>query len=301
MNQLSAAEQYLLEQTRRADAQAWQQLVARYQGRLFLYAQQELPDQADADDVVQETFLGFLQSLPGFRGEASLETFLFRILRRRIAEFFRRRGRRPHHVASGLPPAIDDQAPPTELHSPLQTASWYVRREEQRAGLRQALAAAVQRLVSELQDPPRFQDLQLIELLLGSLQRNKDVAARMRLSEQQVALRKHRLIQRLSRYAAEAMPDSIDGDDLPDPLDTFLSQTWADFRPTCPKRSTLGKFLLQTLDPAWTQYVGFHLEQVCCPFCRANLHDLQSAMETRQTTEATSHILRSTIGFFRPG
>ena len=93
MTGLSAAEKYLLEQIRCADAQAWQHLVQRYQGRLLAFARRELPDGADADDVVQETFIGLLQSLPGFREEATLETFLFTILRRRIVDFFRRRGR----------------------------------------------------------------------------------------------------------------------------------------------------------------------------------------------------------------
>ena len=83
---------------------------------------------------------------------------------------------------------------PTGMPSPVQTASWYARQEEQRAGLRAALVTALTRLVTELQHPPRFEELQLVELLLGSQRRNKDVAALLEMEEKQVALRKHRLI-----------------------------------------------------------------------------------------------------------
>ena len=296
---LSAAESYLLEQVRQADAQAWQQLVSRYQGRLLAFARWALPQGSDAEDVVQETFIGLLQSLPGFRGEATLETFLFRILRRRIADYFRRRDTSTMPIEAD-PPAVSTAPPATrDLRSPVQTASWYARQDEQRAGLRAQLSDALRRLVDELQAAPRFEELQFVELLLGGQLRNKDVARLLQLDEKQVALRKHRLIRRLSSDVAAQKPAGT-ADEVPDPLDSLLSEVWADDRPTCPKRSTLGKYLLGTLDHPWHAYVQFHLEQAACPFCRANLHDLQSDTDREQATEAASRILRSTIGFFRP-
>ena len=44
---------------------------------------------SEAEDLVQETFLSFLKSLATFRAEASLETYLFLILRRKIADHYR--------------------------------------------------------------------------------------------------------------------------------------------------------------------------------------------------------------------
>jgi RNA polymerase sigma factor (sigma-70 family) len=299
MTRLSAAEEFLLDKVRRGDAEAWQQLVARFQGRLLAYARRELPDDADAEDVLQETFIGMLQTLPGFRGEATLETLLFRILRRRIADFFRRRGRQGDRSAPNSIPAPDALIPPAEIPSPIQPASWYTRREEQRSDLRSALSAAIQHVVSQLQNPPRFEELELVELLLGVQRRNKEVADLLGLDEKQVALRKHRLIHRLASYVARGTALDKTGE-LPDPPDHLLSDIWADDRPTCPKRSTLGKHLLGTLDSAWSQYVEFHLRVAACPFCRANLHDLQSDTDRRGNAEAASRILRSTIGFFRP-
>ena len=181
-------------------------------------------------------------------------------------------------------PEIGIQGLPPRLHSPVQTASWYARQEEQRAGLRATLTAALTRLVTELQQPPQFEQLQLVELLLGGQRRNKDVAALLDLDEKQVALRKHRLIRRLSRYV-DADTTAETQTELPDPLDTLLSDIWADYRPTCPKRSTLGKYLLGTLDTAWQQYIDFHLHRLDCRFCRANLHDMQSEADRQQVAE----------------
>lgn len=292
MTRFSAAEEFLVDKVRQGDAEAWQQLVARFQGRLLAYARRELPGEADADDVLQETFIGLLQTLPGFRGEASLETLLFRILRRRIADFFRRRGRIHPSPAISTPPC------PPEVPSPIQPASWYARGQEERTDLRAALSAAIHQVVRQLQDPPQFEQLQLIELLLGSQRRNKEIAKLLRREEKQVALRKHRLIRRLADQIAQDV-NQDPAVEQSESLDNLLGEIWADDRPTCPKRSTLGKHLLGTLDPAWTEYIEFHLREVACPFCRANLHDLQSESDRRGDAEATSRILRSTIGFFR--
>lgn len=43
------------------------------------------------DDIVQETLLAALESLPGYRGDAAPQTWLARIMRFKIADFYRRR------------------------------------------------------------------------------------------------------------------------------------------------------------------------------------------------------------------
>ena len=47
---------------------SWSDFVSRYQGRLLRFARAKLPQRADAEDVVQETFVAFLaehRPLPG--------------------------------------------------------------------------------------------------------------------------------------------------------------------------------------------------------------------------------------------
>src|ERR1700722_9979852 len=91
MNQCSEAERYMLEEIRRGSGDAWSQVVDRYQGRLVAFARRRVPRGVDPEDLVQETFLQFVRSLANFRQEASLETFLFVILRRKLADVHRGR------------------------------------------------------------------------------------------------------------------------------------------------------------------------------------------------------------------
>jgi RNA polymerase sigma-70 factor (ECF subfamily) len=73
------AEEALLRAGRAGDLQALERLFARYERPLFGLCRGTLGHTDDAEDAVQETFLRALRALPGFRGEASLRTWLFRI------------------------------------------------------------------------------------------------------------------------------------------------------------------------------------------------------------------------------
>jgi DNA-binding phage protein len=58
--------------------------------------------------------------------------------------------------------------------------------------------------------------------------------------------------------------------------DHSLGAVWRRERLTCPTREQLGSYLLQVLDEGHQEYVEFHLKTVACPFCVANLADLQA-------------------------
>jgi DNA-directed RNA polymerase specialized sigma24 family protein len=102
MGEWTEAERFLLEQIRGGNAEAWSQLVHRYQGRLLAFARSRGVKGTDAEDLVQDTFLLLLRSLPDFRAQASLETYLFVILRRRVSDHFRD-GRRAVRTHESLP------------------------------------------------------------------------------------------------------------------------------------------------------------------------------------------------------
>ncbi|MGC3970110.1 MAG: sigma factor [Pirellulales bacterium] len=75
----SLSEQTFLEQIRRGDDEAWRSFIAAYEGRLAAFARSRLGDGPMVDDVVQETFVGFLVSLPNYDSARGLETYLFSI------------------------------------------------------------------------------------------------------------------------------------------------------------------------------------------------------------------------------
>ena len=66
------ADQYLVEEIRSGSEAAWRQLIDRYQGRLLAFARSRIVSIADAEDVVQDTFIGFLQSLLRYDSKRSL-------------------------------------------------------------------------------------------------------------------------------------------------------------------------------------------------------------------------------------
>jgi hypothetical protein len=55
-----------------------------------------------------------------------------------------------------------------------------------------------------------------------------------------------------------------------------LGAIWRRQRLSCPGREQLGSFLLGVLEEDHLDYIRFHLESVRCPFCQANLADLQA-------------------------
>jgi len=93
----------LVRRARRGDEGAFHQLVDRHAQSLFGLAAALVGDAADAQDVVQETLAGAYRGLPSFRGQASVKTWLTRILVRQAAGHYRRERR---NAAIGL----DDQS-----------------------------------------------------------------------------------------------------------------------------------------------------------------------------------------------
>src|SRR4051794_6319559 len=89
------AEALLVRQVRAGDAPAWQQLIERFEGRLIAFVDSRLRDRAASEDVVQDTFVGFLTSLPHYDEKRDLEAYLFSIAAHKLTDHLRKRGRRP--------------------------------------------------------------------------------------------------------------------------------------------------------------------------------------------------------------
>ena len=71
-----------LERLRAGDARAFEELVAAHQHRVFGVALRMLGNAAEAEEVAQEAFLRAHRSLPEFRGDPRLSTWLYAIVSR---------------------------------------------------------------------------------------------------------------------------------------------------------------------------------------------------------------------------
>ncbi len=59
-----------------------------------------------------------------------------------------------------------------------------------------------------------------------------------------------------------------------------IGAIWRRSRLSCPSREELGQYLLGTLEKEPHQYIQFHLEEIGCRYCQANLADLQAASQS---------------------
>jgi RNA polymerase sigma factor (sigma-70 family) len=310
MTTLPQADRFLLERIRGGDGDAWTQLVDRFQGRLFAFARSRLRSADDAEDLVQETFISFLKGVDRYEERASLETYLFTILRRRIIDVMRGRhltlclladaagGDSSRSGSSSSGGGDRGSDPMSRIASDDPTASFYARRDESQDVLRHVLFQALNELVTGYKNSLNFRDLMITEMLFYAQLRNKVIAKHAGIREQHVALIKHRCLKQIREHVDKAGIDAASQSHLEDGL---LTQVWEDYRLSCPKRSTIGAWMLGTLDKQWRDYTAFHVEELGCRFCQANLEDLKKQNEGRDEEKLKSKIMQSTVGFLRKG
>ena len=73
----SQSDSLLIRRIRSGEAEAWNDLIGRFEGRLLAYVDSRLRNRAASEDVVQETFVGFLTSLPNYDVRRPLDGYLF--------------------------------------------------------------------------------------------------------------------------------------------------------------------------------------------------------------------------------
>ncbi len=283
------ADEYLVEQIRSGDESAWRQLIERYEGRLTAYARMRTASLADAEDLVQESFVGFLQSLRHYDSRRTLETYLFTILRYKLCDQLRKR-----KIVPLNPPADADDWWDQIVPGTTETPSEIAADVESRTAFEVSLAELLRRLIHEMRDRNAFDDLQVIELVFFKGMRNLDVGKLLDIDQKAVAGIKFRAIRRLQKFLDEREePAKLTDAEA----DVTVARVWREHRLTCLKRSTLGSFLLGILEDPWRGYTLFHLDVVSCPMCLANVEDLRIEEEADDSGRSRDSIFASSVGF----
>lgn len=298
---ISQEDRSLLEAVRGGDAAAWTRLVDEYQGRLLRFAQARVPQNADAEDIVQDTFASFVKAVRTLRIETSIETYLFGILRNAIVNRVRTRWVRTVCLIQDVYHVGEDGTPDdllTCMTSPDPSASACVSHQEQHSLQRQVLVEVLQGLVKDLQDAGKLRDLKIAELVFYCQLASKEAARLIGIDEGLVRVVKHRCLKSIRQSVVTH--DAIQNLSISFSED-LLTEVWSSQRLSCPKRSTLGAFLLENLSPEWFDYVDFHLTTVGCHFCRASFKDLQEQQTDSRQTQFRREILNSTIGLLSNG
>ena len=188
----------------RAYQDAFAELHARYAGRLSAYVRRRLRDHAAVDDVVQNTFIGLLNSLANYDDRRDLLVWLFTIAGHKVTDHLRRAARAKGGTdPDGLLPQVAD----ARQRAASSLARSGERREKEEAALGRALGA----MVREWQARGEYRTVKTLELLFVKGWGNQDVAEAVGLTEQQVANLKFQAKRRLTDHlrGGDLSPDGF--------------------------------------------------------------------------------------------
>jgi RNA polymerase sigma-70 factor (ECF subfamily) len=195
MSDSSQANVLLVEEIRLGKPDAWNELISQYEGRLLSFVESRLRRRDVSEDVVQETFIGFLTSLPNYDTRRSLESWLFSIAAHKLTDHLRREGRRPAlPLSSG-----DGSSGNWEPAGHDREASSIARSGERRGLEEEAVVAGIAEQIERWQTAGDWQKIQCMELLFVLGWGNKRVAEQLGITEQQVANFKFDFLERLRK------------------------------------------------------------------------------------------------------
>lgn len=206
----SETDALLVRRVRSGDSDSWRRLIERFEGRLLAFVDSRLRDRAASEDVVQETFVGFLTSLPHYDEKRDLEAYLFSIAAHKLTDHLRKQGRRPIDQFG----SDDHGRPLDEVPGGDRAASSIARSGERRQAEERLLTEALGRLVHDWMNRGDYDRVRCLELLVVKGWANKDAAKYLGLTEQAVASYKFQTIARLketARRAGLSLDDVIEG------------------------------------------------------------------------------------------
>jgi RNA polymerase sigma-70 factor, ECF subfamily len=195
----SDSDRLLVQEIRQGDARAWETLIARYEGRLLAFVQRRLRDRAASEDVVQETFVGFLNSLPNFDDRRELQTYLFTIASHKLTDHLRRSGRHPlRSLTDGSGELMEQQLDSNP------SASSRVRNDERKELETAAIVRCLGQILRSWEEKGDYARLKVLELIWVKGWPNREVAAFLKISEQQVANYRFAAVKKLSEHIRDA-------------------------------------------------------------------------------------------------
>lgn len=280
------------------DEAEWAEVERTFAGRLLAYVARRVPDADAQRDVVQEIFLGAVRGIARFDRRYSFEQYIFGICRNRTIDAMRRRG--SGAVGEGGDDEAEGMPPLDAAVDPGPTPSGIFRQVDLEERGRSLIAEALRSLVQETWAAEEYERLMVIEALLLGGMRNRDVWRRFGLrDETAVAGIKFRALGKLRDHVARSAATAGEGEsvvaslaqlaaDGEVPID--IATVWRTERVSCPARHWLARFQEgdERLDPGARAFIEFHVHELGCEFCQANLDDL-----SRRDDEALAELLEA--------
>jgi len=177
------------------DNRAFDELVKRYENKVYRLAFKILRHEDDAGEALQDAFLSAYRGLKNFKADSTFSTWLYRVATN--AALMKYRKRRDGHVSLEQSQSHDEDA------EGIQIADWSALPDDEllTGELDEILSEGLDRLPDELREVFVMRDIEGLS--------NSDVAERLRLTVPAVKSRLHRarlqLRDRLNRYFQDRM------------------------------------------------------------------------------------------------
>ena len=185
----------LVKLAQQGDNRAFDELVKRYENKVYRLAFKILRHEDDAGEALQDAFMSAYKGLKNFKSDSTFSTWLYRVATN--AALMKYRKRRDGHVSLEQSQSYDEDADRLEI------PDWSALPDEDllTGELDEILAEGLSRLPDELREVFVMRDIEELS--------NSDVAERLQLTVPAVKSRLHRarlqLRDRLNRYFQDRM------------------------------------------------------------------------------------------------
>ena len=197
-------EKHILARAKRGELDAFEELVRRYEKRVYAVALRSSGSPEDAADIVQEVFLRAWRSIESFRGDSGFSTWLFRITMNMCVDFARHKHAQPQTQSM-----VDEEENERPMPDTAPTPEEHLENRE----LGRELAEALEEISEEhrrivlLRDVSGMSYTEIAEVLEIS-----EGTVKSRLSRARIALRKV-LLKRGNLFVSAASNPSKGGGD----------------------------------------------------------------------------------------
>jgi RNA polymerase sigma-70 factor (ECF subfamily) len=143
---LLSTDEDLIKKSQQGDQKAFEQLIIKYEKKVYTIAYRMMGNHEDASDLAQEAFIKVFRSIKSFRGEASFSTWLYHV----VANVCRDQLRKQKVKVSSLDESVSYEGEKLEKQLQDSDKSPEEKLEENE------LKAYLQRLINQLPDEYRL-------------------------------------------------------------------------------------------------------------------------------------------------
>lgn len=167
----------LVDRFQHGDRRAFDEIVRRYQDRVYTLCRRWLDDAQGAEETAQDVFIALYRSLPGFRGESQLSTWVFKVTLNHCKNhrlYRNRRGYRRHETIDGPAAPGQEDMPARQIPDEIASSDSRVHRNEAESLVTAALAQLDEEhrqilLLRDVEDLPYEEIGEILDLPRGTV------------------------------------------------------------------------------------------------------------------------------------